>query len=38
MLSAKRFHESAELSKSLAANGDDPSGATMEGEEADFLD
>jgi len=44
MLSGKRFHGSAKLSKlaeqseSLAANRDGPLGITMEGEELDFLD
>jgi len=38
MLLAMKFQESAKPSESLAENGDDPSGAMLEGEEASFLD
>jgi len=38
ILSANRFYESSKPSESLVANGDDPSHATLEGEEASILE
>jgi len=37
MLLADRFNKSSEPSESLVVNGDDPSCATLEGEEASIL-
>src|SRR5882724_7525929 len=38
MLSANKFDKYSELSESLVVNGDDPSHATLEGEEANILE